>query len=35
MEGHLEAIVNLLKWILIALICGQGLSMIREIWRDR
>ena len=35
MEGHLEAIVNLLKWILIVLIYGQATSIIFEIRRQR
>ena len=31
MEAHLVAIVNLLKWILIALIWNLGFLMLREI----
>ena len=35
MEGHLEAIVNLLKWIIVILIYGQAFSIIFEIKRER
>ena len=35
MEGHLEAIVNLLKWILIVLTYGQAFSIIFEIKKER
>ena len=35
MEGHLEAIVNLLKWIIVILIYGQATSIILEIRRNR
>lgn len=35
MEGHLEAIVNLLKWIIIILIYGQAMSAILEFRRQR
>ena len=35
MENHLEAIVNLLKWIIVILIYGQAISAILEIRRNR
>ena len=35
MEGHLETIVNLLKWILIVLMWGQAFSIIFEIKKER
>lgn len=35
MEGHLEAIVNLLKAIFLILVYGQATSIILEIRRQR
>lgn len=35
MENHLIAIVHLLKLILITLICGQAVSIIFKIRRER